>query len=79
MPVTRSLQRLWQPRRGLFWLMLAFNLLSSGLAWFVHLTDPPVALRWGLSLLALVNAGLGWWMLVRLWREAPAAPAARRG
>lgn len=66
-----SFQRVWQPRRGLFWLMLAFNALSSLLAWYVHLSDPPLALRWVLSLLALTNAGLGWWMLARLWREPP--------
>ncbi|MDP2262836.1 MAG: hypothetical protein Q8K24_06735 [Hydrogenophaga sp.] len=74
MSVSRSLHRLWQPRRGLFWLVLAFNALSSLLAWYVHLTDPPTALRWVLSLLALTNAGLGWWMLVRLWRETPPEP-----
>jgi hypothetical protein len=64
-----SLKRLWQPRRGLFWVMLAFNLLSSALVWYVHLAQPAEGLRLGLSLLALSNAGLGWWIAVRLWRE----------
>ena len=30
---TPAWRRLWQPRRGVFWLMLAFNLLSSLMAW----------------------------------------------
>lgn len=67
-----SLKRLWQPRRGLFWVMLAFNLLSSALVWYVHLAQPAEGLRLGLSLLALSNAGLGWWVAVRLWREGGA-------
>ena len=49
----RSLRRLWQPRRGLFWLVLAFNALSSVLAWYLHLSEPALLLRWVLSLLAL--------------------------
>ena len=49
--------------------MLAFNLLSSALVWYVHLVQPAEGLRLGLSLLALCNAGLGWWIAVRLWRE----------
>lgn len=55
-----SLRRLWQPRRGLFWVMLAFNLLSSALVWYVHLAQPAEGLR------------LGWWVAVRLWREGGA-------
>lgn len=58
--------------------MLAFNALSSLLVWYVQLSDPPLVLRWVLSLLALANAGLGWWMLARLWREPP-EPASGRG
>lgn len=75
----RSLRRLWQPRRGLFWLMLAFSVLSSVMVWFVHLTQPPAALRWLLSLLALANALTGWWLAIRLWREAPEAHEASSG
>jgi len=73
------LRRLWQPRRGLFWLVLAFNALSSVLAWYLHLSEPPLMLRWVLSLLALTNAGMGWWLLLRLWRESPADAPSPRG
>ncbi len=62
-------RRLWQPRRGLFWLMLAFNALSSVLAWALHLYQPTGGLLVLLTLLALCNAALGWWMLAMLWRD----------
>lgn len=59
--------RLWRPRLGLFWLVVLFNLLSSGMAWTLHLADPQGTLRWMLALLALTNAAAGWWLLWRLW------------
>lgn len=68
-PFGPSLQRIWQPRRGLFWLMLAVNGLSSVLVAYLQFGQPPEALRWLLSLLALVDTLLGWWLLRRLWRE----------
>ncbi|MCU0762765.1 MAG: hypothetical protein ACK40L_08310 [Hydrogenophaga sp.] len=70
----QSIRRIWQPHRGLFWVMLALNVLSSALVWYVQLADPPGAIRWLLSLLALGNAGLGWWLAVRLWREGAEPP-----
>ena len=66
----RGLRRVWQPRRGLFWLMLAFNALSSVLAWALHLLQPAGGLLVVLTLLALANAGMGWWLLSILWRES---------
>jgi hypothetical protein len=68
----RTLHRLWQPRRGLFWLMLAFNFMSSGLAWWMHLAQPEGALRVLITVLALSNTLMGWWLLYWLWREGPA-------
>jgi hypothetical protein len=65
-----SLQRLWQPRRGLFWLMLAVNGVSSVLVAYVQWGQPPEGLRWLLSLMALADTLLGWWLLRRLWRES---------
>lgn len=70
--IGRSLRRVWQPRRGLFWLMLAFNALSSVLAWVLHLLQPTGGLLVGLTLLALANAAMGWWLLSILWRESAA-------
>lgn len=66
-----KLLRLWQPRRGLFWLMLAFNLLSSLCTWALRalpLNTLGLALLTGV---ALANVGCG---LVAAWlllREPP--------
>jgi hypothetical protein len=56
----RSLQRIWQPQRGIFWLMVVLNVTSSLLIWYVHLAQPVAALRWLLGMLALCDAALGW-------------------
>jgi hypothetical protein len=74
-PISRSWQRLWQPQRGLFWLTLAVNALSSLLVAYIQFGQPPESLRWVLSLLALSDTLLGWWLLRRLWLEGdpPAA------
>ncbi|MCV0437121.1 MAG: hypothetical protein K5880_00710 [Hydrogenophaga sp.] len=68
--LTEAFRRLWQPRRGLFWLMLALQLLSSGIVLYLQIADPPGGLRLVLSLMALVDAVLAWWLTVRLWRES---------
>lgn len=65
-----SFHRLWQPRRGLFWLIVALQLLSSCIVLFVQTTDPPDVLRLVLSLMALIDSLLAWWLTVRLWRES---------
>jgi uncharacterized membrane protein HdeD (DUF308 family) len=67
-PFQLAFQRVWQPQRGLFWLMLAFNALSSVLAWTLHLLQPTGGLLVLLTLLALSNAVMGWWLLAILWR-----------
>jgi 4-hydroxybenzoate polyprenyltransferase len=70
-----TLRRLWQPHRGLFWLMVGLQLLSSCIVMFVQITDPPDALRLVLGLMALTDSLLAWWLTVRLWREsAPTTP-----
>ena len=59
-------RRLWQPRRGVFWLMLGFNLLSSLMAGVLRsevLSPTGTAL---VGLLALTNALAGMWLAVRL-------------
>ena len=70
----RALHRLWQPQRPLFWLMLAFNALSSVLAWMLHLLQPTGGLLIVLTLLALANVFMGWWLLSILWRESAPSP-----
>lgn len=71
--LAETFRRLWQPRRGLFWLMIGLQLLSSSIVLFIQATNPPDALRVVLSLFAVTDSLLAWWLTVRLWRES--APA----
>ena len=63
--------RLWQPRKPLFWLVVAFNLLSSLCAWALRTLPltPGAALLVGT--VALLNVGGGLWAAWRLVRDAP--------
>ena len=74
-PVSHPLWRLWQPRRGLFWLVLLVNVLSALLVAFLQIAQPAGVVRWTVSLLALTDTLLGWWLLRRLWLDS-GAPAA---
>jgi hypothetical protein len=61
-------RRLWQPQRPAFWLLVAFNLLSSGFAWALRtlpLHDTAVLI---FGALALLNALLGLVVFWRLWQ-----------
>lgn len=63
-----NLSRLFQPRNPQFWLMVAFNLLSSVLAWILRsypLNTLGMVLITGL---ALANALLGMWFAYCLLR-----------
>ncbi|MBL0920279.1 MAG: hypothetical protein IBJ14_16380 [Hydrogenophaga sp.] len=64
-----AFRRLWQPRNGLFWLVLGLQILSSTLVLIIQIQEPPPGLRLILGLFALTNTLLGWWLLARLWRE----------
>jgi hypothetical protein len=72
--LTEAFHRLWQPRKALFWLVLGFNALSTLMVGFIHAVDPPMGLRLAVALLALTNTLIGWWLGVRLWREADSHP-----
>lgn len=72
--IAESFRRLWQPRRALFWLIVALQLLSSVIVLFMQATDPPMGLRLVLSLVALTDSLLAWWLTVRLWRESAPDP-----
>ena len=59
-------RRLWQPRRGVFWMMVAFNVISSVLGGVLRsdvLSPVGMALVGGL---ALMNALAGMWLMVRM-------------
>jgi len=63
-----KLSRLWQPRRGLFWQMLFFNLMSSVLAWVMRiypLNTVGLLLVGGLALGNCVMGMAAAWMLLR--------------
>lgn len=53
--------------------MLAFNGLSSAMAWYLNLARPTGLLLMLLTLMALGNALMGMWLLWRLWSETPVA------
>ncbi len=67
----RLLQRLWQPQRPLFWLMLAFNVLSSVCAWAMRILPLNTAGLLLLAFVALLNVFFGLLAAWQLLREAP--------
>jgi len=68
-----KLSRLWQPGRGLFWVMVAFNGLSSLGAWALRALPLEGAVFAVVALLALMNCAGGLWAAWRLVTEPPAA------
>ena len=66
-----KLGRLWQPRRGLFWLMLAFNGLSSACAWAMRALPLNTVGLLLLAFVALLNVGFGLAAAWALLREPP--------
>lgn len=67
-PPKRGLARLWQPRRGLFWLMVAANVLSSFWGWLLRTdTLSPLGMT-VVGVFALTNAVAGMWLAWRLLR-----------
>jgi hypothetical protein len=50
--------------------MVAFNVMGWVLGWTLHLLQPTGGLLALITLLALSNAGMGWWLLSILWRES---------
>lgn len=63
-----KLGRLWQPRRGLFWQMVLFNLLSSACTWAMRALPLNAVALGVLGLVALLNVGFGLlaaWALLR--------------
>lgn len=61
-----KLARLWQPRRGLFWVMLAFNALSSLGAWALRALPLQGAVFTAVAVISLLNCAGGLWAAWRL-------------
>lgn len=71
----KLLHRVWQPRRPLFWLWVAFNLLSAVFGWALRLpglTDLAVTLFTALALANVAAALAVLWALLRA--PAPGEP-----
>jgi len=68
-----KLSRLWQPGRGLFWVMVGFNGLSSLGAWALRALSLEGALFAGVALLSVLNCAGGLWAAWRLVTEKPIA------
>ena len=66
-------RRIWQPRRGLFWLMLGFNLLSSLCAWALRTLPLNTAGQLLLAFVAAFNVAFGLLAAWQLLREEPPA------
>ncbi len=67
-PTPTRWHRLWQPSRGVFWVMVVLNLLSSAGAWLLRAVElAPLAFAL-VALLSLGNAAAGLWLAARLWR-----------
>lgn len=73
MSVKTNWRRLWQPRRGLFWLMLAFNGLSSLCAWALRALPLNTVGQLLLAFVALLNVVFGLLAAWQLWRQEPRA------
>ncbi|MDK9703516.1 MAG: hypothetical protein OEL20_10280 [Sulfuritalea sp.] len=65
--------RLYQPRNPAFWLMVAFNLLSTLLAWVARTYALAPAVSLLLAGVAIGNALIGVWLILQLMRDKPSA------
>ncbi len=67
-----KLQRLWQPTSPVFWMMVAFNVLSSVGAWVLRAVALPYPVMLFVALVALGNVAGGLWCAWRLLQgESP--------
>jgi hypothetical protein len=64
-----AFERLFQPRKPLFWVAVAFNLLSAVMVLALHSGVLSPVAQWVTALLALANNVLGGWAVWRLWRD----------
>ncbi len=68
-------RRLWQPRKGLFWMMLGFNALSSVCTWAMRALPLNTVGLLLLAFIALLNVGFGLLAAWQLMRDEPQAPS----
>ena len=61
-----KISRIYQPRNPLFWLMLAFNVLSWVLGWITHTQSLNLLGSLFVTGFAIGNAIMGTWLAWRL-------------
>jgi hypothetical protein len=66
-----KLKRLWQPTSLVFWLMVAFNVLSSLGTWVLRTIALPYPLMLLIALISLGNAVGGLWCAWSLVQDDP--------
>ncbi len=66
-------KRLWQPRRGLFWMMLGFNALSSVCTWAMRALPLNTLGLLLVGFIALMNVVMGLLAAWQLMRDEPPA------
>ena len=66
-----KLKRLWQPTSLVFWLMVAFNVLSSVGAWVLRAVALPYPLMLFIALISLGNVVGGLWCAWSLIQDDP--------
>lgn len=64
-----AFERLFQPSKPLFWVAVAFNLLSAVMVLALYSGVLSPVAQWVTALLALANNVLGGWAVWRLWRD----------
>ena len=64
-----KLGRLWQPQRGLFWLMMGFNALSSVGSYVIRNGSLNTAALWLVGVVSLINVGGSLWAAWQLVKE----------
>ena len=64
-------RRLWQPRRGLFWMMIGFNVLSSVCSWAMRALPLNTVGLLFIGSVALLNVFFGLAAAWQLLREPP--------
>jgi hypothetical protein len=60
-----NLRRLWQPRKGLFWMMLGFNVMSSVCSWAMRALPLNTFGLLLIGAIALLNVAFG---LLAAWK-----------
>jgi len=66
-----QIKRLWQPRRGLFWMMVMFNVLSSVCTYAMRAYPLNRVGMLLLAFVALLNVAFGLLAAWQLMREPP--------